>query len=117
MAATITGTVSDWHIGTTKQFYLTCKIDGVAQDISGDTVTVTVKRKKSDADSSAIHQSNADVASQGSDGIAIVTIPAADTAAETPASVFLDVQWLTAGGVERIVYDGTVDLLERVSDP
>jgi len=107
--------ISDFRAGETKRFTITCKIDGVAQNITSDTVRFTMKSNRSDSDASAAIQKDADVATQGSSGVAIFTLTPTDTDV-SPGSYFCDVQWIRSDGSEYVVYDGRISVLERVSD-
>jgi hypothetical protein len=107
--------ITDFHPGTTKQFTVECQLDGVAQDITSDTVTVTIKDVRSKADTDALLQKAADVASQGAQGIAIFTLTTSDTEI-APGYHYIDVEWVTAAGAEYVVYDERIKVLTRVSD-
>ena len=107
--------ITDFHPGTTKQFTVECQLDGVAQNITGDTVTVTIKDVRSKADENALLQKAADVASQGAQGIAIFTLSDAETDIATGYH-YIDVKWRTAAGKEYVVYDERINILVRVSD-
>lgn len=109
------GDISDFYVGTDKRFTVTCKIAGVAQDITLDTVTVRLKSSKSDADASAVLSVNADVATQGASGVAIFDWDG-DGTDITPGKYYLDIEWVLASGKEYIVYNDTIKALERVSD-
>ena len=114
MARTITGTISDIYRGETAEITVLCKRDSVAQDITSDTVTMTLKSNKSDADSSAVLQVDANVATYGASGIAYWNLTPAQTDI-TADNYFIDIAWYD-GTDEFIVYDGTVNIIERVSD-
>lgn len=105
---------------TTRTFSLKLKLAGVTQDISGDTVTFRMKRRRSDDDSAAVLSKVADVASEGASGVATFTLSVSeldvwDTDIE-PGSYYADIEWVRAGGDEYVVYDGVVEVEERVSD-
>jgi hypothetical protein len=104
-----------FYVGTTKKFTVTCKIGGEAKDITGDTVTFTVKTNKDDADSAAKIQEDADVASQGADGIAIFELTPTITEI-APGDYHCDVQWVRSGGAEYVLLSQAIKALERVSD-
>ena len=114
MARTITGTISDIYRGETAEITILCKRDGVAQDITGDTVTMTIKEYKSDPDTGAVLQVDADVASYGASGIASWKLTATQTDIDT-GNYYIDAVWYD-GTDEFVVYNGTVNIIERVSD-
>ena len=109
-------TISDFYVGTTHAFSLLLKINAVAQDISGDTVTLRIKENVDDADSAASATVVADVATRGATGYADFVIPASATKGLTAKQYQLDVEWVTATGKEYIPLKQTIQLLERVSD-
>lgn len=109
------GDLSGFYIGTTKNFSITLKIDGEAQDITGDTVTLRLKEAKADTDASAKLSKAADVASEGASGIANFALDTSDTDI-TPGTYYVDIEWVLAGGDEYVVYDDTLEVEDRVSD-
>lgn len=114
MAKTIVGTINDFYVGETVEITVLCKKDGVAQDITGDTVTLLMKENKSDSDAAAILDSDADVATYGSAGIAYWDLTPTDTDIDV-GTYYIDITWYD-GTKEHIVYDGSVKVKERVSD-
>ena len=102
--------------GESKNFSVLCKIDGVAQNISGDTVTFRMKSAKSDTDANAVLSKAADVVTRGATGYADFTLAPADTAAVSVGNYYCDIEWVLLGGAEYVVFDGTIDCEERVSD-
>lgn len=116
-SVTLSGAMANFYPGETVQLYVTCKIDGVAQNITADTVKLTMKSNKSDADSAALLQKTADVTTYGVSGIAYFNIPTTDTDDLDPADVFVDIVWTRSAGSVRVAYDSPITILERVSDP
>lgn len=109
------GTISSFFRGETKEFNILLKRGGVAQDITGDTVTFRMKSNKSDTDASAALTKQADVASQGASGWALFALTTTDT--EVIEDTYqCDIEWVLSGGEEFIVYDGTIEVKVRVSD-
>ncbi len=101
--------------GTTRTISVTITQDGSNPDISADVVTLTFKVNKADADPGVL-QENADVATDGANGVAVFLLTAALTEIEA-AQYFYDVVWYVAGGGGEFVLDaGTVTIAERVSD-
>lgn len=111
---TITGRVTDFYRGETSEITVLCKKEGVAENITADTVTLIIKSEKSDADTSAVLEKDADVSSYGASGIAYFDLAPADTDI-SPGSYYIDITWYD-GTDEHIVYDGRVTVKERVSD-
>jgi hypothetical protein len=113
---TTTGALEGFYQGVTFNFTVTCKIDDVAQDITSDTVTLTFKRRITDADTAAVIKKNADVATQGASGIAIFSLGPSDT--NVPAMTYqVDIQWVLNGGAEYVLYRDEIPVYDRVSDP
>lgn len=112
----MSGSISNFYPGTTKQFTLVISVSGVAQDISAGTVIWRMKNTKYDSDTDAVLSNTADVATGGAGGTAIFTLSAANNTL-TPGQYYTDVTWLKAAGAgEYVVYDSVVQVLERVSD-
>jgi len=115
MAKIIVGMIGDFFLGETVEITVLCKKGGVAQNITADTVTLTIKSSKSDADGAAILQQNADVATYGATGTAYWNLEPATTEALTVGSYYIDIVWYD-GTKEHVVYDRTINVKERVSD-
>ncbi|MBN2060720.1 MAG: hypothetical protein JW882_09930 [Deltaproteobacteria bacterium] len=108
--------LSDWYVGTTKEFSGTITLDGETPDISGDTVTLRLKTNKTDTDANAVVSVEADVVTQGASGIYEMTVTPAKTKNVDPGAYHYDIEWVTAAGAEYILETGRVNLLARVSD-
>lgn len=107
--------ISDFYPGATKRFKATIKLDNVIQDISLDTVTLTIKCEKSDLDTAAVLQVDADVETLGDEGIALFEFDEEDTADIPPGQYYIDIQWFD-GVDEYVVYDDEIRILQRISD-
>jgi len=105
-----------FYPGETKAFSILLKINDVAQDITGDTVTFRMKENKDDADSAAVLSKGADVTTRGANGYADFELLPTDTDAITPENYFCDIEWVLSGGQEFVAFDGTIEVFERVSD-
>ena len=115
-SVTLDGSIRNFYPGETLEVDLEFCVDSVLQDISGDTVTFTMKSAKSDGDASAVIQKDADVATDGANGVATLTLTNSDTDSMPPGDYFCDVVWTTSGGSVRVAYDNPVQVLTRVSD-
>ena len=97
--------------------------DGDAYNLTGATLWFTVKRRKSDADTSAIAQlywisggaSSGITVATPATGIAAIRIAAADTDEITQAAHSWDLQLKDAAGVVRTVDHGTLVVLNRAT--
>ena len=98
--------------GTTKKFTVTLSVDGVVQDITLDTVTVTLK--KDTVDASTVIEKNADVAISGAAGKAIFELTTTETNIAERRYV-IDVLWVLANGDKYVVYDAEIEVLPRIS--
>jgi len=107
--------LSNWRLGTTKNITGTVTLNSILQDISADTITLRLKTNRSDADSATVLTKEADCASQGASGIYTIAITPGDTKDLSFGLYFYDIEWAFSGG-ERILEDGKVRLLDRVSD-
>lgn len=110
--------ITAFRPGETKRFKITLKIDGVAQNITADTVTFRLKAKSDDPDDAALVTVNADVATSGASGIAIFEIMPAATHRRMPGIEYhCDIVWAIDSSTRRFVaHTQTLTLLERVSD-
>ena len=114
MARIIVGTIENFYTGETVEITVLCKKEGVAQNITADTVTLTIKEDKSDADSSAVLQEDADISTYGAAGTAYWNLTPAQTAIAV-GTYYMDIVWYD-GTKEHIVYDKSIKVMERVSD-
>ena len=114
MSKIIVGIIDDIFAGETLEILFQLKKDGAISSIATDTVTLTIKEDKSDADAAAVLQANADVTTYGGDGIAYWNLTPVQMAI-TPGVYYIDVVWYD-GTKEHVVYDGTVKIKTRVSD-
>jgi hypothetical protein len=108
--------ISNFFPGTTFSLRITINLNGTNPDITADTITFTLKVSDKDIDADAVIQQNADVATEGVDGIATLTLTPATTDVP-PRTYHYDLQWIVSTGEEYILDSGTVKILERVSDP
>lgn len=110
----VSGTLSDIWPGTSRLFTITVTdADDEAVDISGDTMTLRIKRRRTDLDVNALVTRAA--SSLLATGVASFTLTTADTDV-TPGSYYADIEWVTAGGLIFIPYDKRIKVLERSSD-
>jgi ABC-type phosphate/phosphonate transport system substrate-binding protein len=102
--------------GTTRTVTYTIKFEGVTQDISADTVTLTVKGNIDNSDAQAVLQKDADVATDGADGVAAFELTNTETEVITPGSYPYDVIWYRGVDEEYLVERGVLVIQNRVSD-
>lgn len=93
-------TLANFPVGTTVVFTVTFKISGVAPDITGDTVTLTLKANIDDTDPGAL-QVAADVTTQGASGKALFELTPAQTDI-MPRTYFYDIRWITSAAKEYV---------------
>ena len=107
--------LTDFYPGTTKAFSVTITLNGVAPNITGDTVTLRLKRTRSDADADAVITKAANVATSGATGVALFSLTPAETQIAERLYVY-DIVWVLSGGAEYVLESDTVTVLERVSE-
>jgi len=112
----LSGSIRNFYPGETVEASFTFYVDDTLQDVSGDTVTFTMKSDKGDADSSAVIQKDADAATDGATGVATLTLTADETDDISPGDYFCDVVWIKADGTVQVPYNKPVQVLTRVSD-
>lgn len=108
------GRLSSFHRATTKAFDIVLLFDDLTQNITRDTVTVTVKKRKADADDSALIKEIAEVLTEGGSGKAKFKWTPLITDIEERKYV-IDIRWDTVDGNEYIVYDNEITCLPTVS--
>jgi len=111
---TTTGSPPNLYPGEYWYFTVTITKNGAAPDITGDVVTCTIKH---DTTGAVLLTINADVASQGANGIAVFSKASADTAdlAGSEGVHPCDVWWYPSDDEDCPLYVDTVQILERVS--
>lgn len=108
------GTLSPLIPGTTRTFAITVTdADDVAVDISADTMTLRIKRRKTDDDADALLSKAA--GSLLATGVATFSLLPTDTDL-VPGSYYADVEWVTNAGAIYIVYSKEIRVPERTSD-
>ena len=107
--------INDFYRATSKDFSMECKVKGVLQDITGDTITLRMKINIDDPDTEAVLTKTADVITEGANGIAIFNLDTTDTDIEE-GGYYIGIIWLTAGGKTYPPYQATITVKEKVSD-
>lgn len=112
----------NFYVKTSKVFKIELKFNGVTPDIKSDTVSIIFKKRKTDLDSLAVLNKDADVYTEGNLGIATFTLSIEDTAI-SPGSYFYEIKWTVFGAIAevvnkqvRIMESDRVTVLERVYD-
>ena len=107
--------LTNFFQGTTKEFSVTISFNGQAPDITSDTVSFLMKSEKSDADADAKISDTADVASQGSSGIALFSLASDDTGID-PGDYYWEILWTRASGKKYVLASEQIEVYERVFD-
>ena len=104
--------MTDFYYKTTKSFDVTITVNGVVQDISGDTVTIILKKKKQDSDAEAVllKESFENTVS----GVAKFIFTPTETNLPI-GTYYYEIKWVNGTNVYIREYD-TVKVLERVFD-
>ena len=104
--------MTDFYYKTTKAFDVTITVNGVAQDISGDTSTLIFKKKKTDTDDEAVLIK--ETFENTVDGVAKFKLTPTDT--DLPiGAYYYEIKWVNSSNV-YIRESDTVKVLERVFD-
>ena len=97
--------------GDSEVFNVTFKdAAGAACDITGWTVTLTVKREKTDADAAAVVQKVVTAHAAPETGVAVIPLLPADTTALEPRGYWYDIQAKTDAGDVYTVLKGKLTL-------
>lgn len=100
--------------GNTRNFTVTIKKDGVAQDITGDTVEMTLKEKITDViPTLEITATLTDPVN----GVAEFSITSAQSALFDIRTYRMEITWITAGGERYTVSVSTLPIIEPIADP
>jgi len=105
--------IKDFYENTTKNFTGTITLDSGTPDITGDTVTFTMKKKRTDTNAIAVIIKTADV-SIGA-GKFEVNLTTADTTT-TPDEYYYDLVWDLSTGARYVLEEGTIKVLDKISD-
>lgn len=104
--------MNDFYYGTSKAFDVTVTVNGVAQDISGDVLTLIFKKKKTDTDAEAVLVKES--FENTTDGVAKFKLTPIDTVLPIGA-YYYEIKWVNSTNV-YIKESSTVKVLERVFD-
>lgn len=107
--------ISDFYPGTTKRFSVTLTLNGEQVNVVSDSVTWTIKRRKTDPDTSALLVVEGDV-SQGATGQVTFIATDEETADLLPGRYECDIKWERSNGEEYVVHSQMITVKERVSD-
>ncbi len=108
--------LANFYRGDTKQVTITIKkADGTAFDLTGATITFTMKKDETDPDASAVIQKNAVLQVPSTDGIAILTLTSADTAKDT-GEYYYDFQLVDSTGRVATLLKETVEILQDITE-
>lgn len=99
---------------TTKIFKVELRFNSVIPDLRGDHVSIILKKKKNDLDSDAVLYKEADVISEGENGIAVFTLTTEDTEIP-PETYFYEIKWTSVDSV-YIIESDRLSVLDRVFD-
>jgi len=102
--------------GTSKKFKVSITVNGVAPNISQDTVTLTIKNPRTVPDAEALLQKDGDVTTDGANGVALFTLTPSETLIGTGPSVY-DIVWHIGSDEQYLLMQDQVWVLDRVSDP
>ena len=108
--------IDDFHRQTAVYIDVEITLNGSAPDITGDTVTIMIKEKKSDTDSAALINKDFDVSAEGASGKASVELTPDETKAIPAGVYFYEIYWTLSGGDIYVLEAGTVKALERVKE-
>jgi len=107
--------LSDFHAGTTKRFWIGFKLNGEAQDITPDTMTIRFKANRTDPDSAAVIEKTADVSMRGVAGQGYFSLSPSDTNV-TPGNYHVGIELERSNGDEYVLLDQVVEIKDRVAD-
>ena len=88
-----------------------------SRDLSSDAISLIVKQSKSDTDSNAVMNIDADVETSGEDGIAKIEITK-DQSDVTPGKYYYDIYYYPSDSPNKqyLLEKGSFTIKERVSD-
>lgn len=105
--------LNDFFQSTTNNFSIQIVYNSVAPDISSDQVWLYVKEKETD--SSYIMSQSADVATSGSQGVAIFSLTPTMTNLE-PKNYLYELSWSSSLNEERVLISSIVKVKSRIKD-
>jgi hypothetical protein len=104
-------TLSNFYEGTTKKFDVTITYNGSNPDITSDTVTIYFKEKEKDE---IALEKEADVTTQGADGIAEFELTTTNTDLR-PGIYTYSIVWEPASGGKYILEEDKVRILDSIT--
>ena len=106
----------DIRKGATKKIRLEVRYNGEILDLSSDTVSFFLKTNETDLDTVALIDQGADVSSQGSKGIALITLSPATTSGLTVGKKFYEILLERSNGEEYVLRSSSLWVYGRISD-
>ena len=110
--------IKDFYKGETKSYPITIKRNGVAIDITNDTVYCTIKSKKSDVDASADIQVSNTVGEHTTPASGITTIVLSSTqtnALTAEQTYYYDFRLVESGGTVTTIPGGSFTVLQPIT--
>jgi len=107
--------LANFHAGTTKRFWIGFKLNGEAQDISSDTMTIRFKANRTDPDTSAVIEETADLSIRGTAGQGYFSLSPTITNV-TPGNYHVGIELVRSTGDEYVLLDQVVEILDRIAD-
>ncbi len=107
--------LNDFYRGDTKEVKVTItKADGSPFDLTGATITFTMKKDDTDPDAEAVIQKTAVISTPAS-GEALLTLTATDTNQDT-GEYFYDFQLVDSSGKVTTLLKETISVLQDVTE-
>lgn len=100
-----------FYKGRTKLFGYRCKVNGVNEDITGDTVTLTIRKAMN---ATPIIEISNTVHTDPTNGYGEFDLSAEDTSALPLGRVYVGMTWLRANGDKHELLKATPDILQPV---
>ncbi len=107
-------TLNDFYRGDTVPILIKIKINGVEEDITGSTLTITMKKKKSDADPGVLQKEAVILNQVTNTGEALFTLGPSDTDIDA-REYYYDIQWENASSAIRTIISGTITVLQDIT--
>ena len=107
--------LTDFFEDTTKEFNITVYYDDVAQNITGDVVTLYIKQNPDDTNANATITKAADVTTSGATGIAIFALTPTETA-KAVGAYYYEITWTLSTGKHFVIDNGVVNIKNKLVD-
>jgi len=105
--------IKDIFQGTSRYIRVNIQLDSVVANITGSTINFLVKENKTDDNTDAVIDTDADCLTSGSVGTAIIYLSPAETNVDT-GNYFYELLWTKDTGEKYMLIESNINITDRV---